>query len=122
MKRLLFVLLLAGPLTGCHAPVTITTPQGHAAYTADQVVVRVNELQNAAIAANAATPPALSTTTTRVIVQFAVATDTTLAQVPAGWQATVRTAWATAKAQLTGITNPLITALMAAVDAVLGGI
>jgi hypothetical protein len=129
MKRLVrlrrtLVLLSLIVWSGCHAPVTIVTPQGQAAYTADQVVVRINELENAAIAANAAnaaTPQGLGTSATRTIVAFAVSADTTLAQVPAGWQATVKTAWAAAKMQLGTLSNPLIVALMSAVDAVLEG-
>ena len=66
---------------GCAAPVTVVTPQGQLAYKADQVVVRVNELMNAAIAANTAN--ALPTDTTRTIVTFCVAADKTLAEAPA---------------------------------------
>jgi hypothetical protein len=116
----LVVLTLA--LSGCAHPATIVTVQGAQSYTADQVVVRVNELENAAIAANSASPQALGTDLTRAIVTFAVSADQTLASVPSGWQQTVKTAWANAKAQLTTVMNPLILALMAAVDAVLGGI
>ena len=83
MKHVLLVLLLLS-MPACHAPVTITTPQGQAAYTADQVAVRVNELQNAAIAAEA--NGGLPTATTRTIVSFAVSGDKILAQAPAGWQ------------------------------------
>ncbi len=117
LAALAVVLTLA---VGCAAPVTIVTPVGIASYTSDQIAVRVNEVMNAAIAANAATPPALSTPATTVLVQFAVAADQTLAAVPSGWLATVQTAWAAAKAKLGTIANPLIVSLMAALDAVLG--
>jgi hypothetical protein len=114
MRRLLLIILLT---TACHAPVTITTPQGQLAYTADQVVLRVNELMNASIAANSS--GSLSTNTTRVIVKWCVAADTTLASTPNGWQQTLITGWAQTKAQLPAITNPAILAAMGAVDAVL---
>lgn len=113
---LLAVLLLVTP--GCHAPVTITTPQGQAAFKADQVVVRVNELQSAAIKAEAG--GGLSTSLTRVIVTFAVGADKTLAAAPDGWQSAVRAAWLDAKKQLLTVTNPAVLAAMGAVDLVLG--
>lgn len=109
-------------LTACATPVTVTTPQGNVAYTADQIVVRINELQNAAIAANAAVPPALPTATTRVIVQFCVTADKTLAATPAGWPATLLTAWTATKAQIPAQTNPSILAAISAVDVVLGSV
>jgi hypothetical protein len=121
MKRLLLVLLLCTTplLAACPPrPVTIVTPQGQAAYTADQVAVRISELQNAAIAANASGN--LPTGTTRTIVQFCVTAAPTLASVPAGWNATLQAAWAAAKAQIPPVTNPAIVAAMAAVDVVLG--
>ena len=120
MKGLILVLLLAG--SACSVPVTVTTPAGKAAYTADQVVVRVNELMNAAIATNAAVPSALPTATTKIIVQFALDADKVLAATPSGWQATVQTAWATAKTQIPPQTNPAIIAAMAAVDVALGSL
>lgn len=94
------------------------SPAADAAYTADQVVIRINELMNAAIAAHAQN--ALPTNATRTIVKFAVAADQTLADVPAGWQATVRAAWLATKKQLPAQTNPAILAAMGAVDLVLG--
>lgn len=53
MRQRLFPLgLLLLTLSGgaCHAPVTIVTPQGQAAYQADQVVLRLQELSNVVIA------------------------------------------------------------------------
>lgn len=117
MKYLLLVLCLS--LSACAAPVTITTPQGKVAYTADQIVLRVNELQNAAIAANATVPPSLPTATTRIIVEFCVSADKTLAATPAGWQATLATGWNAAKAKIGTPSNPAIVSAMSALDVVL---
>lgn len=114
MKKLLLCLVLLTP--ACHAPVTVTTPQGKIAYTADQIVQRVNELENAAIKANGAGQ--LPLVQTRTIVEFCVAADKTLAATPSGWQATVRTAWAATRAQIP-TTNPAIAAAVTAVDVVL---
>ncbi len=115
MKAWIIACCLA--LSACAPPPTVTTPQGQLAYKADQIVVRVNELMNAAIAANAS--GALDTNTTRTIVQFTVAADQTLASTPNGWQATVLTAWAATKAKLPVIQNPAILAAFSAVDIVL---
>ncbi len=71
MKKIIctFALCLAlgfGVGVACnHAPPNLT-PAGQTAFTADQAVVRVNELMNAAIAANGS--GALDTKTTRIIV------------------------------------------------------
>ena len=119
MKRLILILALA-TAPACHAPVTVTTPQGKAAYTADQIVVRVNELQRAAVSAEAG--HALDTATTRTIVEFCVSADKTLAATPNGWQATVGTAWVEAKKKLPLITNQAVMAAIGAVDVVLATI
>ncbi len=103
--------------SACHAPVSVTTPQGKAAYTADQVVLRINELENAAITAQAQGQIPLATT--RTIVEFCVSADKTLAVAPAGWPAIIATAWAQTKAQLPPITNSLVQSAMNAVDVVL---
>lgn len=114
---LVFVLGLSA---ACVPPASIQTPAGHVAYTADQIVLRVNELQNAAIQANAA--GALPDATTRLIVQFAVAADTTLAATPAGWQQTLITAWAAVKAQLPATLNTSVGVAVGAIDVVLATI
>ncbi len=125
MRKILSLLLLAVTLTGvplfsgcASAPATVTTPAGQAAYKADVVVIRVNELMNAAIAANA--QGALAVGPTRTIVKFCIAADQTLAAVPAGWPETLRAAWLATKKQLPPVTNPGIIAAMGAVDLVLG--
>lgn len=121
-KSLPLVLLAAAVLTfsACHAPVTITTPQGHAAYTADQIVVRVNELQNAAIAANQ--QQALPLATTRAIVEFCVGADKTLAALPSGWQASLLAAWTSTKASLPPTSNVAISSALALVEAAIQGV
>ena len=118
MKRLILILALS--FVACTPkPVTITTPAGATAFTADAAVVRVNELMNAAISANHGN--ALDTPTTRIIVTFCVDADTVLAKTPAGWQATDKSAWAIAKPKIV-TTNPTITLALAAADAVIQGL
>lgn len=116
---LLYACALSAPLidSACHAPVTITTPAGKAAYTADQVAVRVNELERATIDAQA--QGALPLETARYLVEFCVGADKTLAAAPSGWQAVVGKAWAETKAKLPPVTNPLILSAINAVDVVL---
>ena len=110
-------LLLILAVVACHAPVTITTPQGQIAYTADQIAVRVGELQNAAIQANAT--GGLSTANTRIVVEFATTVAPILKATPSGWQTTVATAWTQAKKQLAPVTNVAVVSAMSAVDLVL---
>lgn len=120
MKRLVLLLCLLAP--ACAPPVTLTTPQGQTAYRADQVVLRVNELQNAAITAERG--GAIPTATTRRIVQFCVAADKTLAATPAGWPATVLALWRATKADLPPATfqQPPLAAALSAVETLLGSL
>ena len=105
-----------------HAPPTLS-PQGQVAFTADQAVVRVNELMNAAIQANAT--GGLDTPTTRVIMTFAVDADAVLAKTPNGWIATVQATWAKAKADprvaVIAPTSP-VGLLLAAADVAIAGL
>jgi hypothetical protein len=123
LARSALVFFVAGALAfqnACiHAPSSVTTPAGKTAYTADQIVQRVNELQNAAIQAQQT--GGLSEPTTAIIVRFCVSAAQTLKATPAGWQQTVLTAWTTAKSQLPAknVSNPAIQAAIAGVDVVL---
>lgn len=104
-----------GLMAGCAPKNPNLSPQGQAASVADQVVLRVNELESAAIQANSA--GALSTETTRLIVKFCVDADKTLKAVPLGWRDTVKAAWAATKHDLGGAANkPDIAAALTAVD------
>ncbi len=83
---------LAVTLSAC-PPKSVTTPQGKTAYTADQVAKVVGALQDTVIQANSATPPAIPDSTAIPFVQATRAILLTLKATPAGWQATVATAW-----------------------------
>lgn len=117
MKKLAPYFVVAFLSVSACAPPSIQTPAGKTAYTADQIVLRVNELENAAIQANAT--GGLDVRTTKTLVEFAVAADQTLKVTPAGWQTTVGTAWAQAKRSLPPITNAAVSAAMSGVDLVL---
>lgn len=117
--------LAAWPATtscGKHIPSTITTPQGKQAYTADQILIRVGELQDTVIAANGS--GAISTPTARIIVKFTVDAAVLLKTVPSGWQATLSAAWQTAKGEIPAdqLSKPAITASISAVDIVLAAL
>lgn len=90
-------LIVAGTLSllACTPPPPNLDPQTQKMYTADQAVVRINRLMDAAIEAEA--QKALPTSTTRYIVRFCVEADKTIAQYPAGWGPTVAKAWAILK-------------------------
>lgn len=117
MRFLRTLLVLSLLSAGCHAPTTVQTPQGKIAFTADQIAIRVGELQNTAIQANAT--GALPEATTRTIVTFCVQAAMVLQSAPGGWQAIVANSWKAAKIQIPPQTNPAIIAAMSAVDAVL---
>jgi len=97
----------------------ILSPQGQIAYTADQIAVRVQELQRTAIQAEAS--GGLSTSTTRIINRFALTAAPILASTPDGWAATGAGAWALAKEALPPgtVTNPAVLAAINLVDIVL---
>lgn len=114
----LVICLLVTP--ACGPKVVLTTPEGHIAYAADQVSLRVTELERTAISANAAGK--LSEADTRVILTFADAAQKTLAQTPQGWQASLKTAWQATRGQLSSSTNPAIASAVSLVDALMEGL
>jgi hypothetical protein len=105
--------------TACHAPVTITTPQGKVVYTANEVAKRVEVLQATAIKAEAATT--IPTDVARIIITFTVDAAKVLQATPAGWGTTVAVAWAEAKKQLQlkWLNDPSISLAVLAVDTAL---
>jgi|WetSurMetagenome_2_1015567.scaffolds.fasta_scaffold92207_4 hypothetical protein len=110
------VILVAFMTVGCHPPVNIVTPEGKKIYTANEVLKRVEELQNAAIKAD--TQKVIPTHTARIIVQFTVSSARTIGMVSDGWGIVVAKAWAEVKAQipLEILNNPAIKVAVFAVD------
>lgn len=100
---LLFLMLLVG----C-APKSYTTPEARAAYTADQVVVRLGELQTATIDAFHADKVTLADA--RLVVTWVSGDSSTtpptlgavdvLRTAPAGWKATLLASWQTVRSRL----------------------
>ena len=120
MRRLLLALVLAASAACATVPASIqNNPAAVTAFKADQVVQRISELQNAAIQANAT--GGLDTVTTRAIVTFTVDAAKTAKATPAGWTATLVTAWDAFKASVPiPANNVALQTALAAVDAILG--
>lgn len=131
MKRLLLLTLLSlfvstsGLIQGACAPKTLSS-QAQVAYTADQIVKRLGEVENAVIAAcNAGTGPTcatgapISTDTSRALVQAILSAVATLKASPAGWQQTLIVAWSQAKLQ-PALMAPAAKGYVLAIDALLG--
>ena len=98
----LFIGLMAGPATyGCAPKSANLTPQAQAAYTADQVVSRLAELQNAAMAADAS--KTISRAVAVKIVTFTVDAAKVAKASQAGWQASVQALYTALKADVGGV-------------------
>src|SRR5580765_4998338 len=103
----------------CMPPTSIVTTPGKIALAADQVAVRVNELQAAAIQANANS--ALDQPTTKIIVEFTVSADKVLSATPTGWEATVVKLWQEASPKI-HTTNPTVQFAITALTGLLGAL
>lgn len=99
-------------------PPSVVTREGQIAYQADQVVTRFGELQNAAIAAEAA--GGLSTANARIVVQFTVSSIRTIGEAPEGWRAVVKQAWIEVKAALPAAQRTALAGYIMAIDLLVG--
>ena len=86
--------------TACAKTPPNLTPQAQAAFKADQVLVRVGELQDTAIALNKTTPPTLNDHDAVLGVRFTVLALKTIHDTPSGWRVTVLNAYDTLKQNL----------------------
>lgn len=91
-------LALALSLVACAKPTSIQSPEATRAWQANQVLIRVAEVQAAAIQAEAS--GALKTADTRIIVQATVTIAKAAKDAPEGWPKVALTALQQAKAQL----------------------
>lgn len=115
--RLAVLLALTLALSAC-IPSGIKTPQGKAAYTALQVLQRIDELQNAVIAGNQ--QGVIPDATAVAIVRFTVASAKTLKAAPDGWQSTVKAGWTATKTAIPPADARRLQPYLDAVDLVLG--
>jgi len=127
-KYLLAIVLALSVLPGCASKkLTPADPVAAAALKADAIVIRLNEVQGAAIQACGPEPECrpeggISTPLFRDLLRTFIKVRTTLKTVPVGWQATVKTAWQEARPSFNAVTNPAIIAALGLVDALIGGL
>lgn len=99
----LLMIAITSPVA-CAPPPSLQTPEGRAAWSGNQVLLHVGELQGAAIAANAVNgtdgKPLLSEATTRRIDQVCRAIAEAVKAHPSGWQHQVAVLYANLKATL----------------------
>ena len=93
MRKLLtvcaFVSLLAG-IACVHAPPALT-PAATEAFYGTRVIQALDLVRDAAVNANAQTPPLVSTASTRQILLYHEAAITVIHAIPTGWQSTLQT-------------------------------
>jgi len=111
---------VASTFTACHAPVTVVTPAGQSAYTADQVLQRVERLQNAVLEAHASGDIPRETARAIVFATVEIAEFADAAQ--ADWRTMVKQAWAQAKADIPALATERFSVYVKAIDALLGGL
>jgi hypothetical protein len=76
-------------------------PELKPAYTANEVLVRVHELQDTVIKLYDAQPRGITKESADIIVRFTVSTATILKSSMDGWQQTVKASWSALKKQYT---------------------
>jgi hypothetical protein len=123
--RCMIPVMLFLSLMACagNPPPTIVTPQGMAAWVAAPIAEKVNELMDTAIVADANS--GLPRNTVRAIITFCVEADKVLKDIPTGWQVTVQNLWFRLKDNeyvKPYLTSTVIKAVVAAVDALIGGV
>lgn len=127
LRRLLAAIFLSLMVLGvgmnqlaCAHPTTITTPQGAAAFTANEILTRVERLQDAAMAAQK--NGSLPLDTARAIVFATVSLAEVADAATQGWQAAARQIWVQAKTDIPALRSGGQLALVAAtIDEALGG-
>ncbi len=92
------VIVGASGCLGLTPPPTLQSPQAKAAWTADQVLTRVEELQNTAIDLNLTGK--LSDATADAIVTWTGTSARSLKKAPQGWVAALGPTWATLKTKI----------------------
>lgn len=115
-----YEIIIALLLISACAAKTYETDKARQADKANEIVLRVNELQRAAISANAS--GAVDVNTTTIIVQFTVDANVILKTIPNGWQATLRTSWTTAKSKFPPNLNLAVKASVDLVDSLIGAL
>jgi|HubBroStandDraft_2_1064218.scaffolds.fasta_scaffold33720_2 hypothetical protein len=87
-----------------------------------QAIQALDQIRNIAIAANATTPPQMSTASTRLVVSFHEATVKTIQAAGSGWPATIETAVDNFAKGLPAADATVIAPYVALIDALLKGL
>lgn len=111
------ILLVLASVLNC-APKTLP-PELKPAYTANEVLIRVSELQKTVIGLYDSTPKRIEKSQADLIVKFTTSSASIIKQVPAGWQASVKQSWLELKKQYTP-TNLSLQTIWNLVDAMIG--
>ena len=89
MRRLIVFLVLVINLVGCQPPPPDLTPDAKLAFQATRVVMVLDVVRDAAIAANEQVPPLMTTNDTRNVVLWHKTSVQTIRAVPSGWKPAV---------------------------------
>lgn len=109
-------MVIASMFVAC-APKTLP-PELKPAYTANEFLIRVAELQKTTIGLYDATPRAITKEKADLIVKFTIATADAVQQSLSGWQASVKSSWTSLKKEYTP-TDPTLQTIWAVVDAMI---
>lgn len=90
-KKVVWSVVILALCAAC-APKTLP-PELKPAYTANEVLIRVQELQNTVIGLYDATPRGITKQRADLIVKFCVSSAEVIQQSRTGWQSTVKSAW-----------------------------
>jgi hypothetical protein len=106
-------------IAACHPPVSLVTPEGQAAWKADQVLTRVEELQNVAIDAN--TQKSMSDADAINVVQWTRAATVTLKAYASGdWRGLLKPGYVQFKAHISQSAKDKLKTYLTVFDAILG--
>lgn len=116
-----FVVLGALAVSACHPPASIETEPGKKAWYAEQILQRIDEVQNITIQLSKASPPAIRIETARVIVQFCVSSAKVVKDLPDGYAKMILTAFNELKTKLPAevAQNPSLVTALAILEGIL---
>jgi hypothetical protein len=114
-----FIVFLA--VSACTPPPSIETEPGKKAWYAEQVLQRIDEVQNITIQLSKTTPPTLKMETATVIVQFCVSSAKVVKEMPDGWPKVVLAAFNEIKTKLPAevAQNPTLVTALAVLEGLL---
>lgn len=119
LKKLLAPIVLLAVISGC-APKAIPV-ELKPAYTANEVLIRVHELQRLVIGLHDAVPSGISKTRADLVVSFTVSTAEVLKDSKADWKEVTKASWATLKSKMNNPEPGLLT-VWNIIDAMIGAL